>query len=566
MNEAARWRIAGIGPEARDLARTAAERSGVGVGTWLDGVIRRRTGLPHDDAAIPAGSAADLAADLPGDLLDTLDALEARIVAQANNVEGLVAPLVQSIDRLDERLRSVAIEPELPELYTTATDEAAAPFFASADTPRAADRKLADSSVAADLGRLFDDGDHKSDDGPMKAQPLPDTRIGGGEPAGRRSLLVPAAILLVILAVGVTLYQWAQVSTAPDAATDTATSELGAPAKAPGTTIPAPPTETVDLKPVSDAPDGTAATNATKPADPSYNQPAAPDVAETSPVGALWRGATAGDPRAQYDLGVLYIQGDGVPQDYAAASYWLRQAAIAGLAPAQYNLGVMYDLGLAGIKDPVEALLWLHAAADQDHGRAFYALGLAYAEGKGVPRNAETARFWFTKAAEKNVADGQLALGLMFEQGSGTDAADAGQAYYWFRRAELNGSPRAADRIAALGDRLTTAQRAAINDRVSKDIINDLPQPAQPAGTAAAAPEASPAPAPEPSPEVSQADTIGAVQALLAELGFDPGPADGAMGQRTRAAIEDYQRALGLPVDGVASEALLQNLRAVTGR
>ena len=51
------------------------------------------------------------------------------------------------------------------------------------------------------------------------------------------------------------------------------------------------------------------------------------------------------------------------------------------------------------------------------------------------------------------------------------------------------------------------------------------------------------------------------VQRLLTRAGFDPGGADGVIGPASRGAIQDYQRANGLAVDGVASAALLAHLR-----
>jgi peptidoglycan hydrolase-like protein with peptidoglycan-binding domain len=47
----------------------------------------------------------------------------------------------------------------------------------------------------------------------------------------------------------------------------------------------------------------------------------------------------------------------------------------------------------------------------------------------------------------------------------------------------------------------------------------------------------------------------------LAVHGYDPGPADGVAGPRTRAAIEQYQIDAQLPVDGRASSALLDHLQ-----
>jgi hypothetical protein len=46
------------------------------------------------------------------------------------------------------------------------------------------------------------------------------------------------------------------------------------------------------------------------------------------------------------------------------------------------------------------------------------------------------------------------------------------------------------------------------------------------------------------------------VQRMLARLGYDPGPIDGLWGERTSAAIRDYQRDHGLPVDGKPTEGL----------
>jgi Putative peptidoglycan binding domain len=46
------------------------------------------------------------------------------------------------------------------------------------------------------------------------------------------------------------------------------------------------------------------------------------------------------------------------------------------------------------------------------------------------------------------------------------------------------------------------------------------------------------------------------VQQFLADLGYDPGPVDGAIGPRTRAAVRAFQAHVGLPVDGEISDEL----------
>ena len=49
--------------------------------------------------------------------------------------------------------------------------------------------------------------------------------------------------------------------------------------------------------------------------------------------------AEQGSADAQFALGVMYGNGDGVPRDYSEAVKWWRKAAEQGFAPAQYNLG-----------------------------------------------------------------------------------------------------------------------------------------------------------------------------------------------------------------------------------
>ncbi|PHS09962.1 MAG: hypothetical protein COA89_01515, partial [Acidithiobacillus sp.] len=59
-----------------------------------------------------------------------------------------------------------------------------------------------------------------------------------------------------------------------------------------------------------------------------------------------WRPlAEKGDADAQFNLGVMYSKGQGVPQDYKTAVKWYTLAAEQGVASAQTNLGHIYDKG-----------------------------------------------------------------------------------------------------------------------------------------------------------------------------------------------------------------------------
>ncbi len=78
----------------------------------------------------------------------------------------------------------------------------------------------------------------------------------------------------------------------------------------------------------------------------------------------LWRPlAEQGDARAQYNLGLMYTNGLGVPQDDATAVSWYRKAAEQGFAEAQFNLGSMYYGGKGVPQDYVQAHMWFNLAA-----------------------------------------------------------------------------------------------------------------------------------------------------------------------------------------------------------
>ncbi len=72
--------------------------------------------------------------------------------------------------------------------------------------------------------------------------------------------------------------------------------------------------------------------------------------------------AEQGDARAQTYLGVMYLRGQGVPQNFQVAAYWLHLASEAGLPAAQYFLGLMYDKGQGVAQDFVLAHAWLNLA------------------------------------------------------------------------------------------------------------------------------------------------------------------------------------------------------------
>ncbi len=109
--------------------------------------------------------------------------------------------------------------------------------------------------------------------------------------------------------------------------------------------------------------------------------------------------AEQGDAGAQTDLGWMYANGHGVPQDYAQAITWRRKAADQGNATAQFSLGLMYHDGQGAPQDFAQAAMWTRKAADQGYAGAQFSLGLMYSEGQGVPQDDAQAYMWFSLAS-----------------------------------------------------------------------------------------------------------------------------------------------------------------------
>ena len=113
-----------------------------------------------------------------------------------------------------------------------------------------------------------------------------------------------------------------------------------------------------------------------------------------------WRPlAEQGLAAAQYNLGLIYANGQGVKQDYAEAVKWYRRAAEQGDAEAQNNLGVMYEKGQGVKQDHAEAVKWYRLAAEQGYAAAQNNLGVSYELGSGVRQDYVQAHLWYNLAA-----------------------------------------------------------------------------------------------------------------------------------------------------------------------
>ncbi len=158
----------------------------------------------------------------------------------------------------------------------------------------------------------------------------------------------------------------------------------------------------------------------------------------SSAIGHFRPLAENGNGDAQYNLGIMYDKGLGVPTDNAIAAGWYRKAADLGIIDAQCDLGILYMEGRGVPKDAAAALVWFRKAADRADARSEYYLARMYLLGRGMPQSYKEALKWDLQAADQGFPDAQQDLGTLYSEGKGVPK-NAAEAIRWYRLAANNG-------------------------------------------------------------------------------------------------------------------------------
>jgi TPR repeat protein len=147
--------------------------------------------------------------------------------------------------------------------------------------------------------------------------------------------------------------------------------------------------------------------------------------------------AEQGNVDAQFNLGLLYGVGQGVPQDYQEAVKWYLKAAEQGQVLAQNNLAVMYTKGEGVPQDYQEAVKWYRLAAKQGNAGAQGQLAVRYANGQGVPKDFIRAHMWSNLAATAlSGNEGKAAMGIRDRVASKMSTAHIEKAQEMARRCQ----------------------------------------------------------------------------------------------------------------------------------
>ena len=192
---------------------------------------------------------------------------------------------------------------------------------------------------------------------------------------------------------------------------------------------------------------------------------------------ALRTAATAGNPAAEYEIGLRYAEGRGVATNLELAAHWFELAANQGLAPALYRLGSMYEKGQGVRKDVNKARELYLAAADKGNAKAVHNLAVLYAEGFEGKPDYRTAAQWFRKAAERGVADSQYNLGILYARGIGVDQ-NLAESYKWFALAANQGDQDSAKKRDDVAARLDQQSLVAAKLAVQTFTVDPPPEDA----------------------------------------------------------------------------------------
>lgn len=299
-------------------------------------------------------------------------------------------------------------------------------------------------------------------------------------------------------------------------------------------------------------------------------------------VAAIEAQAFTGDAFAQHDLAAIYTAGHGgIKIDYAKASKWFEESAHNGSSNAQYNLGVLYHQGLGVPKDTAKAIEMYRVAASNNHPEALYNLAIAYVEGVGVEYNPQIAATYFERSADGGVVEAAYNLGMLQENGLlGESQPD--EAIFWYKIAADKGNKDAAKSLADLQKKISMN-----NDDVSRltqkiaatkpGYLNDagkasLPDQVKPDAEAAAAADASKAVAPAAvsakpkvvasAPSLVDPVIVSQIQEQLMRLGLYKGIPNGTVSTSLVESIKAYQTKNALKVDGQPSDDLLVQMLA----
>ena len=202
---------------------------------------------------------------------------------------------------------------------------------------------------------------------------------------------------------------------------------------------------------------------------PDYmEKPAASGPYSKKDIDSAMQLAKIGDAEAQSNLGVMYASRG----EYDKAAYWYKQAADAGLDTAAYNLGTLYFNGQGFPQDYAKAHPWFEEAASRGNKYAEFQLGMTYFTGQGVDKDPAKETYWYEKAARQGLPAAQYNLAVNYYNGEGIPQ-DKVKAYAWMLLAHKGGlDTDSQDALTIMAKSMTTEQIQSA-EKLSRSLSSD---------------------------------------------------------------------------------------------
>ena len=162
-----------------------------------------------------------------------------------------------------------------------------------------------------------------------------------------------------------------------------------------------------------------------------------------------------GNGRAATYLGILSFFGIAMKEDRVAAENWFESAIKLHDSLAAYNLGSLFSVDLGHPHDLPKAAELLRQAAGAGYVPAMHWLGLLLVNHPELKQDPDQARTLLEAAANAGSWKSSVVLGILARDGRCDVQADAGQAYFHFRLAAIQGGVQAERLIKHRLDTLT---------------------------------------------------------------------------------------------------------------
>ena len=179
--------------------------------------------------------------------------------------------------------------------------------------------------------------------------------------------------------------------------------------------------------------------------------------------------AKNGYEEAQYNLGLLYMDGLGIEKDCHKAIHWFKKASLKDDIDATYNIATLYDAGECIEEDNEEALFWYEKAISLGDEEAIYFAGVIYADKKDYKKSYD----YFLKSSLLRNEFSMYELAYQYFYGQGTKR-DYFKSYLWVKLSILNGNDTefTNNNLDVVRDRLSFGKVMEANTKAS-NCFND---------------------------------------------------------------------------------------------